>query len=94
MKICPGNLDIHGPWKSCYIYRCGGISEEIENNISGIILDPGELNNLAEKIAVLYKDKILRGKFGSNAMQRYKDLFAFDRFVMNYIGLYRNLAGL
>lgn len=72
----------------------GGISEEIENNISGIILDPGELNNLAEKIAVLYKDKILREKFGSNAMQRYKDLFAFDRFVMNYIGLYRNLAGL
>ena len=45
----------------------GGISEIIEDNITGLLVEPQNPNQLAEKIFQLAKDKTLMEKFGSRA---------------------------
>jgi glycosyltransferase involved in cell wall biosynthesis len=48
-----------------------GVSEIIDDNISGIILnDPSNYKELAEKIALLYKNSILKAELSQNAIEK------------------------
>ena len=65
-----------------------GIVEEIENGVSGILLETNELEFLHDYIIKLYGDKNLRELYAENAQTRYNDLFLrkiiFNRFELLY----------
>jgi glycosyltransferase involved in cell wall biosynthesis len=56
----------------------GGIPEIVENNYNGILVTAGDVNELANAIDLVYKDKELRNKFSKNAKKRVKEKFLIN----------------
>lgn len=53
----------------------GGIPTIIEHNMDGILVEPGNVNQLADAILVLARDQDLRRRLGESARNRVKELF-------------------
>jgi len=68
-----------------------GIMEEIENGVSGILLETTELEFLDEHIIKLYSDKNLRELYAENAQKRYNELFLRDKICNQFKLLYDKL---
>lgn len=45
----------------------GGLNKLVEQGINGYFSDPGNIQDFAEKMKILYKDQILRERIGKNA---------------------------
>lgn len=58
---------------------CDGIPEDIKNNISGLIVKPGDEKSLANALIKLIKDPLLRHRLGNNAYKVYANRFGFDK---------------
>ncbi len=69
-----------------------GISEEIQDNVEGILLNPNELFKLPDVIVKLYSDENLRLKFGENAYKKHTENFSYYKIISIYIDLYRKLT--
>lgn len=70
----------------------GGISEEIEDGISGILLDPKSdsfSRQLADAIVQAYKDKDYLGK---NAYERYQKCFSAKSYAEKLTSIYSKLC--
>lgn len=50
--------------------RAGGISELVEDSVTGFLFPPGNLERFSEKINLLMDDQELRNKTGENARQK------------------------
>ena len=48
----------------------GGLSEQIEDGVTGILVPPGDSRKLAEKMAMLMEDKRLYQKICENVKSR------------------------
>lgn len=68
-----------------------GIPEEIEDGISGIIIEPGDIEALSQAMLSLLVNKELRLKMGIAAKSRFLELFTIERMIENYIKLYEKL---
>ncbi|MCQ6264249.1 glycosyltransferase family 4 protein [Fictibacillus sp. WQ 8-8] len=53
--------------KAIITTNCGGIPEIIQDNHSGLIAEPGNSQQLAEKLTILLDDSILRNSLAQNA---------------------------
>lgn len=53
--------------KAIVTTNCGGIPELIRDHHSGLIAEPGDAQQLAEKLSLLLSDPILRGTLAQNA---------------------------
>jgi glycosyltransferase involved in cell wall biosynthesis len=71
--------------------RIAGIMEEIENGVSGILLETTELEFLDEHIIKLYHDKNLREFYAENAQERYNDIFLREKICNQFKLLYEKL---
>lgn len=69
----------------------GGIPEEIENNVTGIIVPPGDVEALSKAIFMLLTDQGMRKRMGDAAKRRFQSLFTIDKMTDNYLKLYDNL---
>lgn len=71
----------------------GGIPYVVENGITGLLVEYGDVKGLANEIIKLLKDKKLRDKYGSNGKERAK-LFSNKEIAKKYYDLYKKyLAG-
>lgn len=67
----------------------GGIAEIIRNNVDGFLVEPGNSDELAEKIILLLKNPELRKKLSDNCYLRFKDSFELSTSIEN---LYKHLV--
>jgi glycosyltransferase involved in cell wall biosynthesis len=84
-------LEAMGMGKAVIASNEGGPVEIIENNVSGILIEPGNPCLLAGKMDLLLSNKPLQNTMGQSARQRVEN--KFSRLDMQFIeGLYLRLA--
>jgi len=69
----------------------GGTNEIIINNNNGFLIDPGNVNQLIEKINILIENKVLINEFGKNGKQMVMKKFNLGIITKQYISLYNKL---
>jgi len=68
----------------------GGIPEEIENGVTGIIVPAADIGALSRAMFILLSNNEKRIKMGTAAKERFKELFTADRMVESYMSLYES----
>lgn len=68
-----------------------GIPEEIENEVSGIVIPPKNSEALIQAMHSLLSDKNKLIQMGIESKKRFLDFFTFDKMIKNYIVLYEQL---
>ncbi len=61
----------------------GGVSELVQNNVNGLLINSGDNNDLIEKLSILIEDKELRIKIGENGKETIKKGFNFSQMIDN-----------
>ena len=69
-----------------------GVREVVEDNVTGFLVEPGDVNTAAERIKTLLKDPTLTGNFGKIAASRMDETFDIDYMVRQQEELYVSLA--
>ena len=70
--------------------RTGGIKEIIEDNVSGLLFEPGNHMELAEKIKFLLKNESEKAKLEGNARKR-AAFFSWEKNAKKVASIYRKL---
>ncbi|MDF9796754.1 glycosyltransferase involved in cell wall biosynthesis [Catalinimonas alkaloidigena] len=70
----------------------GGTSEIIEDQKTGFIIRPYDVEELVRKIALLIEDETLRLKMGEASAQRIHEHFSLEKMTDSYLNLYKSLV--
>jgi len=70
----------------------GGLPEVVENNVTGIIVPPANVEKLAEAIETLVRDEQLRSKFGKEGRSRVERLYNWDNNLASMIEIYETMT--
>lgn len=70
----------------------GGISEQVENWVTGIIVPPRNPNAAAESVLYLLKNSVERVEMGVNGRKRVRDIFSLEQCVYRHKKLYEDLV--
>lgn len=68
--------------------RIGGTVEQIEDGVSGYLIEPNNHIQLASAIEKLLIDPEERKRMGENGLRRYQGLFEFETFYEKVLSLY------
>ena len=68
-----------------------GIPELVKDNRSGFIYKYDDINDLADKMRILFEDRNLAEEFGKNAKMDAKELYAKDVYYKKIMDIYENL---
>ena len=77
--------------KSVVGSRIGGIPEQIENNITGLLFEMGNAEELAEKMGFLSKEEELRKKMGREARKKLEREYSLQTHCDKLIRIYNKL---
>jgi glycogen synthase len=69
--------------------RAGGMTEVIEEDVTGLLAEPGDVGSLASAIGVLLEDAAKRREFGHAGRERYLRLFTRAALVERTLKFYR-----
>jgi glycosyltransferase involved in cell wall biosynthesis len=72
--------------------RAGGIPEAVVDYETGILVEPGNSQDLAGAMIALLKDPALRTSFGEAGRQRVAEHFGVDRLVEGTLEVYQRLS--
>ncbi|RZK15488.1 MAG: glycosyltransferase, partial [Flavobacterium sp.] len=61
----------------------GGIPEIVIENKTGFIINPKDINLLADKLRVLINNSSLRKEMGENSFRRFNDNYTIEHFEIN-----------
>ena len=70
----------------------GGIAGQIDDGINGYLVDPKDSDRLADRLATLVEDEVLRTKMSGQAREIVENRFDWDRITEEYIKTYRRVA--
>jgi len=68
--------------------RIGGIPEMIEDGVSGLLVSPGSVNELADAMLRLIREPETRNAIGEQARARMVSDFTMDNYINNIISTY------
>jgi glycosyltransferase involved in cell wall biosynthesis len=71
--------------------RVGGLPDVVRDGVDGFLVEPGEIDALAERLARLAGDPGLRERMGAAGRERVLDRYAVSRLVDDVDRLYRSL---
>jgi glycosyltransferase involved in cell wall biosynthesis len=71
----------------CVAYARGGLPEIIENGVTGLLVDSGNVSELAVALEMLLKDPVLRMRMGMAAQHLAQERFAAQRFHHSFAAL-------
>ena len=71
----------------CISTNCSGLSEIIENEKNGILVEKGDISGMARAMLRLSEDQILREKIGKNAMRKSEE-WQLDKIVHKWEALF------
>jgi glycosyltransferase involved in cell wall biosynthesis len=69
-------------------YAVGGIPEQVDESVTGYLVPPGSLHELAARVALLAKSDSLRRRMGADARARQSRQFGLDTMVDRIEDLY------
>jgi glycosyltransferase involved in cell wall biosynthesis len=72
--------------------RIGGLREQIEDGITGLLVAPRDADALAQALTTVLRDPDLRAKLGGAARVRVEQRYSSTSMVDAYEGLYERLA--
>jgi glycosyltransferase involved in cell wall biosynthesis len=78
--------------KPCVATRVGGMPDVVENNQTGILVDYGYPEQLAEAISALMGDESKRRNMGKAGRQRVRNHFTWSKVVDQLEEVYRNIT--
>ncbi len=71
--------------------RVGGVPDVVEDGEDGFLVEPGDLEALADRLARLASDPELRERMGAAGRERILPRYAVERLIDDVDGLYRTL---
>jgi glycosyltransferase involved in cell wall biosynthesis len=71
--------------------RCGGVEEVVEDGVSGLLVSPGEPEELAEAIRTLDGNRKALSEMGERG-RVLASHFSVDRMVREILSIYQTLA--
>jgi glycosyltransferase involved in cell wall biosynthesis len=71
----------------------GGISEQVDDGITGLLIPAQNAELMAQSASLLLKNSDIREKMGNAAIQKVKDCFTLERQVQQYLQWYREILG-
>ena len=69
-----------------------GVPEMIENQRSGFLVEPWDVNALSENVTNLLNDRALAQKVGQNARERVEKNFTLQKFSSNTVDVYKRVV--
>ena len=71
----------------CIASNVGGVSELIDHNVDGLLVEPNNPKKLAELIRLLLEDGKLQKKLGTNARKKMVNKFNWDQIIKEFENL-------
>lgn len=71
--------------------NCWSIPEIINDGVTGLLANPGDVNDWAQKLIQLIKDKDLRLKMGEAARKYVRQNFTWEKNIQQHLKVYENL---
>lgn len=71
--------------------RVGGVPDVVRDGVDGFLVEPGELETPADRLATLAADPALRARFGEAGRSRVLERYSVARLVDDVDRLYRSL---
>ena len=68
--------------------QVGGVPDIIQDDETGLLVDPGDVHTLREKIEILVKDQEKRRQLASSAYQYVKENYSLERMCDSYREVY------
>jgi glycosyltransferase involved in cell wall biosynthesis len=78
------------PWVATAV---GDVPKIIQNQISGVLVSPGEVESLAKWVVTLLQNTAERGRIGENGRRRVQEEFSAERMTSSYLNVYREVVG-
>lgn len=72
--------------------KIGGVVDVIKDKENGLLTLPDDSKDLAEKILILLRDKVLGKHISSNALKTIKDCYYLDGIIRRYMDLYEDMV--
>ncbi len=70
----------------------GGVREVVEDGVTGFVIEPGDVDALAERLAVLLRNEGLRDSMGRSGGTKMREHFSVGKMVGRFVEIYRELA--
>lgn len=74
--------------------RAGGIVEVIEDNVTGLLANPDDVDSLAQCLRSLIEDAELRSRLGKAGRMRFEERFSASRMAEEFLGQLENFLKL
>jgi glycosyltransferase involved in cell wall biosynthesis len=71
----------------------GGTADLIEPGVNGFLYEPGDVEELARRIDILYHDRALVGTLGAEARRWSSETFNLDKYARELLGVLDDAAG-
>ena len=72
--------------------RIGGSIEQVDDGVTGYLVEPGSAQSMANGIEKLLADDLLRKKFGENGRLRFQQKFEFEQFYEKILSIYEKIV--
>jgi glycosyltransferase involved in cell wall biosynthesis len=69
----------------------GGVCEEVVHDETGILVEPGSIDELAAALTRMFTDKALRLRMGRSGRQRFEESFLSDKMLERTEAVYRDV---
>jgi glycosyltransferase involved in cell wall biosynthesis len=71
----------------------GGLPEVVEDGITGFLVEPGNIEELRERLAQILRDRGLAERLGRSARERFLELFTWEACAERCLSAYAELVG-
>ena len=71
--------------------KIGGIPQTLNNGIAGLLFNPGDVNDLTEKIITIYNNREHRDRLGKKARKFAVNQFSIDVLSKRYLEYYKSI---
>jgi spore coat protein SA len=72
--------------------RIGGLSEVVEHGVTGFLVEPGDVDELRERLTEVLVDRKLAGRLGKNGRDRMLDAFTWEACAARCLASYSELV--
>lgn len=74
-------------------FSAGGLPEAVDDGVTGLLVETGDVHALTEAIAALLDDDARRRQFAAAARRRVQEEFSISTMVEEHLQLYRSVIG-
>lgn len=78
--------------KPCVGFRTRAVPEVINDQKTGLLVDPGDIKHLAEALITILSDRSLAKRMGARAVERVKKLYSWESIVDRVLEVYYSLV--